>query len=725
MELLGQSANRPTSDAGANLEAVRAQLDAHRHFEEQQSALAKITSIVYRKDESTKDRLEQIEQNAANQPQFYLAKVHNQEMASAIQADQDALETRGTVSKIGTQLVKTAALFSRGPVALAATIGAYALDEVHTSDSTFNIAADATLGASKGFLLHSTAERLGATQLSAATRGVALGASMRAVDVGLSRRSYIDGSGDFSLTQGLSKTFDSSLSSQALVTDAIVFGAGAGLTQGAGKMLGGALERSPVLANGFSASMFGIVGGANEEISKQLGHGKSWSSFDYGSIARSAALQGTVDFVAGIPGGLQAHTQVSRINRDFEPTAMRADLRDVPVKLEQGKVVDVFDKFSTEPTLAPEQRARVLSVLNEVHRNYMDIEAKLPTDSPERGYQIVNWKHTRNEINEVVEAARRNNLTKQQTEDALLASIFSDAVKTPSNFAVHNIDGANLAKQTLPRYFDMSRTESQTRIDGIVEAVKEHQIGPPEFMAKMIARIFIRGKLGSSATPEQIDNVESIYNKIANPLDPKNHTADGTQINFTPQEQALLESVGVKSWTVPHDSPWYKASRAVIDGDSLVNYATADGWAKIAAIRGPGKGPAFTDATVFDSLKSAEASYNDAFSVISERSKPLAQNGLQETKQSLQSVKQKMSAWLAGERTRLASEPSEVNPFNPDGSVPFWDAPLKYPKDNKAVTEGLTAKEVTQFEFAKTIREKMVDMLRQEQVLNLRGGAGR
>ncbi|HEY9871775.1 MAG TPA: hypothetical protein V6D08_21655, partial [Candidatus Obscuribacterales bacterium] len=175
----------------------------------------------------------------------------------------------------------------------------------------------------------------------------------------------------------------------------------------------------------------------------------------------------------------------------------------------------------------------------------------------------------------------------------------------------------------------------------------------------------------------------------------------------TEAESALLKQIGVEDWFVPNEkSPWFKTSQAVINGDSLINYASPDGWAKIAAIRGPGKEPWFQDKTVFDSLESTRTSYNDAYSVLGEEAKPLATAGLERTQKAIDRVKGEMEQWFR----ELERQGTEI-PRTKEGKIAFWDAPLKYPTRD----EPLNADEQKQFEFAKRIREEVVRRLRVEQ----------
>src|SRR4030095_3796430 len=338
-------------------------------------------------------------------------------------------------------------------------------------------------------------------------------------------------------------------------------------------------------------------------------------------------------------------------------------------------------------------------------------------------------------------------------------SIFSDSVKFPpgerANFIVHHVDGAKAAAEILPRYFDVSAPDNMARVEGIYRAILEHQIAPPGFLANMAGHHMIggqvRGVFGgqtgeafSSVLPDEVidklgrsvhgDNahklaefrealqgknpteiIQSIQNKMQNPMEPRFRTVDPetgvATTKFTPAERALLETIGVKEWYLPNpDSPWYGASRAVIDGDGLINYATPDGWAKIAAIRGPGKEPWFQDATVFGSLKTAKDSYDDAFSVMTPEGQDLARAGLGRTQGALDRVRQRMEDWFSSKEAIGLQR-------NADGTIPFWNADLKYPPRGPAPKfelqlDKLSDVERKQFEFAMKIRERMVEELR-------------
>jgi hypothetical protein len=437
------------------------------------------------------------------------------------------------------------------------------------------------------------------------------------------------------------------------------------------------------------------------------------SGYSSETLAESRGAQGKSKGRAGVglSGDMRADLELWTLGNKHaalfpEPGSLRAslkalrdDLAEVEVMGDAGKVVDVHEKISRDKVLSKLQKDRVFKVLAEVRDSYLRIDGALRHDAPNKGYQVVNWKHTRAEIDQVLEAARLAKLSASDTEDAILASIFSDAVKTPQNFIVHNIDGAAAAALVLARYFDLSKEANRVRLHGIWRSAKEHQIGPPLFMAN-ISKAMLARKLGDKAEAPVLG---SIHAKIAKPFDTKHLVADGSELAFSDAERAALSALDIHDWAVPYAAAaHYRVSRAVIDGDSLINYASPDGWAKIAALRGPDTQPFFEDATVLDSLQSAKASYDDAMTVVSDPAKPLMAAGLVRTKNAIKRVRDEMQAWLTSHGPFL--------PANSNGTIAFWNAPLKYPSKGK-----LTQREEMQFKFAKQIREKVVELLRAQQ----------
>ncbi|OGQ13150.1 MAG: hypothetical protein A2138_10235 [Deltaproteobacteria bacterium RBG_16_71_12] len=397
-----------------------------------------------------------------------------------------------------------------------------------------------------------------------------------------------------------------------------------------------------------------------------------------------------------IPVALEAQLPVlSAEQAGAARQALLEELGGIPTRGTNGARTTVLDKIRQHPGLSDVQRERILGALAEVKRGYQTAGALIGAAPGGGAYQDVNWKHTRLEIDRVLDVALAKGLSPKDTETALLASIFSDAVKTPGNFLVHNVHGAQAALFVLGRGQPPLAAE---QLEQVARAALEHQIGPPKFMAFVAMAGALRGK-GVAA-----ELVTSITNKVANPLDPKHQSADGSRLAFSPEERAALEQIGVFAWTVPQRGSKHEAaSRAVIDGDSLVNYACPDGWAKIAALHGPGQPPFLQDPLLIHSLTSeasahasALKSFLDARSVVSPEVLPLYDAGRSRTESAIEGVVAALDQWVA-------KLPKAEVPRTAEGKVPYLDAPLDY-------------QDARQTEFAVRLRERAVALLREAEV---------
>lgn len=446
-----------------------------------------------------------------------------------------------------------------------------------------------------------------------------------------------------------------------------------------------------------------IAGGANAQFDSLLS-GKGFASHQ--DTARGAY---TFAIVGASLKGIEKGREVAakRATEAGLLRTLRQDLTEVPVRAENGRVIDVHEKIMSQPetVLRSDQKTRIVQVLSEARQKFYEIEEALPADHPSKGYQVVNWKHTRGEIDQVLEAAKlsKEKLTPEQIEDAILASIFSDSVKTPQNFIRHHLDGAKAAQELLPRFLDPAKPGNAERIEGIVEAIKEHQIGPPGFMQKMV-ELNLNIALKFQPTAEQAATIASIGGKVAKPFE--NVSVENPRvIDFTTAEHQMLDLIGLKDWYVPSKTTrWYQSSRQLINGDSLINYGSPDGWAKIAQIRGPGT--IFKDNTIWESLDSAKSSYNDALTVMTPDALPLAEAGLARTQAAVQRVTPEMQRWVDANKQKFGYEANE--------KVSFWDKdaePLRYPEKG----EILESRDALRLDFARQLRDHMVQLLRNQQ----------
>lgn len=339
--------------------------------------------------------------------------------------------------------------------------------------------------------------------------------------------------------------------------------------------------------------------------------------------------------------------------------ALKQDLEEVPVLDRNSQVINVYQKIENEEKLSREDKDVIWKCLALVREAYLHLE-KQERDTSHRGYQWnMNWKHTRAELDQVYEASLVLGLNSEDTRDAIIASIFSDSVKTRGNFIIHNIHGSQAAAQALSYIWGNSSINS---IERIVLAIKQHQIAPPTFMARTVAQMlcqkldldsFERIQLHPSNADKHLNNLQhtvcSIYAKIKDPYRKEYLTAELDRIHFAKEEKELLHLLGIEDWWVPHpELPGSIIAHALIAGDHSINYNNPDGFAKIALIRGPATESVFEDATIYDSLESAMASFTDSFNILLPEAKNLALAGIRRTHAAVTRVLRIMTELFSG-----------------------------------------------------------------------------
>jgi hypothetical protein len=234
------------------------------------------------------------------------------------QNDKDA-RSHDEIEGYLTGFAKAVPLFMGGRKALAGTIGMFALDQAKVGDDYSEQLKDAGLGGLKGLGMKAVFHGMGKLNASPAAKGIVLGGSSRAIDTGLTRENYINPhSGQFELSRGLLATGSATLDWKAVAADAFIFTAadyGLGRLNYATK---GALYRNPMLPTVASGAVFGASSGATGEILHQSQTGQ----FDPLKIICKGLIQGGVDALAGVPGGLQARSAMRiRPQTENQPTA--------------------------------------------------------------------------------------------------------------------------------------------------------------------------------------------------------------------------------------------------------------------------------------------------------------------------------------------------------------------------------------------------------------------
>ena len=412
------------------------------------------------------------------------------------------------------------------------------------------------------------------------------------------------------------------------------------------------------------------------------------------------------ELVAGRTEAIQAKTKIASPQmqaRYAEPADLaatvervRGDLRGVVAREADGKVTSFYDKLMADTTLASDQKERVIRAMARTTEHYAEVGK-----AGSAAYQEINRLHTLSEIDRVLDACRTMKLSPTETEDALLASIFSDSHKMPGlqSLVTHNQDGADAAAVYLSRELGNS-PEAVERIARIRAYVKEHQIGPPVFFSNMVATTIKVQRGAVALTEDEVAALASLKAKIADPLNPAHLDATGGAIAFTPAEQKLLDGIGVHEWPVPRD----RASFAVIAGDSAINYASPEGAAKIVSIRGPATPFKDVDAqaSVASVLGSAGSSV-DARAVLPRDLWPLYDRQVAATELAVDRAELRIDDWLRGQ----GHDPA---------ATPFWrGTPLAYTEGNASAEEQLAIELRAQFDA----------YLREEQGRYLELGASR
>ncbi|MBU6451652.1 MAG: LysM peptidoglycan-binding domain-containing protein [Cyanobacteria bacterium REEB67] len=425
---------------------------------------------------------------------------------------------------------------------------------------------------------------------------------------------------------------------------------------------------------------------------------------------------------------------------------VEAELKDVKAIGADGKPTSAYDSLINDPTLNDAQKDNIVRNLAFVREHFAGYRVgdRMHPD-PE-----VNWIHTQGEMAKVLEVGRAKKLSGEELQDSVLASMYSDSVKfafpppdgASANFFTHHLDGALAAQQQLLR-----QGLAPERVDRIVEAIKAHQIAPPELMGQLY-HMSISGELSRKFRAGEIDTGE--YERLRKTLKnmtqvgadqkprlsfmadinnaPREIGADGhMQVVLSDDQRKLLSYAGIDKWSVPYDPKFdpnfrqmskaeqaealsrQKIAQTLIDGDAIDNYATTGGASKIVAIRGPGTG--FRDARIFDSIKSIDQSYNDAYKVLSPEARKIADANLAGreglTNYDGSKLKSDFEGWLRSKGK------------NPDQPIPYYNTDLVYPalgplRPGDDPMLNMTAQQKADFDFAREMRAKMVDLLRRD-----------
>jgi hypothetical protein len=203
--------------------------------------------------------------------------------------------TRREVEGYATQFVKAVPLFVGAKWGTLAASAAFGLDEVKTGDSFGMQAAELGAGMTKGYLTKRAFDVLGSKDWNFAKKGMAMGASSRLLDVGLTPGSYVDADGHFDLGEGARRAVMNAGDAKALGVDVLTFGVARAIPGAFGQ---GAMGRNGLLASSLTGATFGFTSGTLGELQRELHNGEA---MDYSKLLKAGSIQaGLMGAAAGL-----------------------------------------------------------------------------------------------------------------------------------------------------------------------------------------------------------------------------------------------------------------------------------------------------------------------------------------------------------------------------------------------------------------------------------------
>ncbi len=337
------------SDENDNtVRSLQSEIDYHRKHDKRDTYLSSALGTLTSNDEESLKELEQLAADArkavASGDKRALEQI-NTSSKDAIRHDRELLNMKDEIDHYGGGFLKTMSLFLKGRFAMAGLMLTAALDQAKPSDNISAQIQDFSLGAAKGLLTKATMHALGQAKLGIAAQGIGLGTTTRLTELGLDRSTYINhDTGRFDLALGASRAAGKALSPAALICDVAMFGAAHSMIAGGNQLTRDAIRRSPLLSTMLTGTTFGFASGATTEVTRQSDRGER---FDLGKILMRGALQGAIDTVSAVPGGIQADVSLcSRIDLTVEKSLPKVLNTGKQIRQEIDETIsNLFQKF--------------------------------------------------------------------------------------------------------------------------------------------------------------------------------------------------------------------------------------------------------------------------------------------------------------------------------------------------------------------------------------------
>lgn len=241
----------------------------------------------------------------------------------------------------------------------------------------------------------------------------------------------------------------------------------------------------------------------------------------------------------------------------------------------------VLDKLRNSG-LPPKHVDLVLNLMAEVRENY----ARTATNGVINPEQKGSWLHSIGELAEVMDVAKINKLTPDQTRNAAIAAMFSDSVKSGwsknfgGNFFTHHLDGALAAEIVLSR--QAAELLSKVDIEAVTHSILEHQIGPAQFMGAEYAKQIISGVNGEreneleslKKNPSRNAEEEKRFSELTNLSDAYDQRAAELKAHVDAQQKTELPTLE-REWQIQELEKRQQYGR----------FFTAEEVAKVAGVR--------------------------------------------------------------------------------------------------------------------------------------------
>lgn len=209
------------------------------------------------------------------------------------------------VTAYGTNFLKTGALFYPGVTGRIAAGVIGAADGAKHGDSYLSQGVDGLLGGSKLVVQKLAIENIGKLEINVASKAFLTGMAFRGSETLFSKKAWLDKeTGAVDPMAAVGRTLLAAGDPNAAFHDLVVFG-GAHFAMGHIKTYGFDLLRNRVSATVISGGMFGLSSGTFNELKRSR---EQLVPFEY----HRALVQGALDSVAALPGGLRSQVLYRR-----------------------------------------------------------------------------------------------------------------------------------------------------------------------------------------------------------------------------------------------------------------------------------------------------------------------------------------------------------------------------------------------------------------------------